>query len=345
LSEAYAGRPACNLCGPCDIGCPTGARASADVTFWPRAVRAGAEVRTGCRVREISVSSDGRARGAVYYDRDGALHEQRAALVVLACNGVGTPRLLLNSRSAQFPDGLANRSGLVGKNLMFHPFASLSGVFASELDGLQGPIGSVLFSHEFYETDPGRDFVRGFGLQIVRPSGPLHTALGGFTSTRVPWGATHHTVFDERFRHLINVGVMGEDLPETVNEVVLDPQLTDAHGIPAPLVRYRLSDNSVRMLEFGVARAAEALQAAGAREVLTCNPMRASGWHLLGTCRMGSDPRASVVDGWGRAHDLDNLFIVDGSVFVTSGAVNPTTTIQAIALRTADFIKRTRGQA
>jgi choline dehydrogenase-like flavoprotein len=344
LSEAYDGRPACNLCGPCDVGCPTGARASADVTFWPRAVRAGAEVRTGCRVREISVSGDGRARGAVYYDRDGGLHEQRADLVVLACNGVGTPRLLLNSRSALFPDGLGNRSGLVGKNLMFHPFASVSGVFGSELDGLQGPIGSVIFSHEFYETDLGRGFVRGFGLQIVRPSGPLHTALGGITSTRVPWGSAHHNVFDERFRHIINIGVMGEDLPEPTNEVVLDPELSDAHGIPAPLVRYRLSDNSLRMLEFGVARASEALQAAGASEVLTLNPMRASGWHLLGTCRMGPDPSASVVDGWGRSHDVDNLFIVDGSVFVTSGAVNPTTTIQAVALRTADFIKRSRGR-
>ncbi len=345
LSEPYDGRPACNLCGPCDIGCPTGARASADVTFWPRAVRAGAEVRTACRVREITVSADGRATGALYYDRDGALHEQRAPLIVLACNGVGTPRLLLNSRSARFPEGLANRSGLVGKNLMFHPFASVGGVFSAELDSLQGPIGSVIFSHEFYETDPRRDFVRGFGLQIVRQTGPLNTALGGITSTRVPWGQAHHQVFDERFRHMINIGVMGEDLPETINEVVLDPELTDAHGIPAPQVRYRLSDNSVRMLEFGVARASEVLQAAGATEVFTSNPMRASGWHLLGTCRMGQDPRQSVVDDWGRAHDVENLFIVDGSVFVTSAAVNPTTTIQAVALRTADYIRRTRGRA
>jgi choline dehydrogenase-like flavoprotein len=345
LSEPYDGRPACNLCGPCDIGCPTGARASADVTFWPRAVRAGAEVRTGCRVREITVSAGNRATGALYYDLDGALREQRAPLIILACNGVGTPRLLLNSRSAQFPDGLGNRSGLVGKNLMFHPFASVGGIFSEELDSLQGPIGSVIFSHEFYETDPQRDFVRGFGLQIIRQSGPLHTALGGVTATRVPWGAAHHQVFDERFRHMINIGVMGEDLPEAINEVVLDPELTDTHGIASPLVRYRLNDNSLRMLEFGVARASEALQAAGATEILTCNPMRPSGWHLLGTCRMGDDPRRSVVDEWGRAHDVDNLFIVDGSVFVTSAAVNPTTTIQAVALRTADYIQRTRGLA
>jgi choline dehydrogenase-like flavoprotein len=233
----------------------------------------------------------------------------------------------------------------VGKNLMFHPFAAVGGVFPDPLGSALGPIGSVIFSHEFYETDLRRGFVRGFGLQIVRQSGPVHTALGGFTTSRVPWGAAHHRVFAERFDHIINIGVMGEDLPETINEVVLDPDLADAHGIPAPLVRYRLSDNSERMLEHGVARASEALEAAGATEVLVSSPLRPSGWHLLGTCRMGDDAAGSVVDRWGRAHDVENLFIVDGSIFVTSAAVNPTTTIQALALRIADYIKRTHGRA
>jgi choline dehydrogenase-like flavoprotein len=345
LSESYDGRPACNLCGPCDLGCPTGARASADVTFWPRALRHGVDLRTGCRVREITLDENGRARGALYYNHDGSLHEQRAPLVILAANGIGTPRLLLNSRSARFPNGLANRSGLVGKNLMFHPFAAVSGVFAEPLDGWAGPVGSVIFSHEFYETDPQRDFVRGFGLQIVRQSGPLHTALGGFTLTRVPWGETHHAVFAERYGHMISIGVMGEDLPEAVNEVLLDAELSDGHGIPAPRVCYRLSDNSLRMMDFGVACAGDALRAAGATSVLVNNPLRPSGWHLLGTCRMGEHPTGSVVDRWGRSHDVDNLFVVDGSLFVTSAAVNPTTTIQALALRTADYIRRTRGRA
>jgi choline dehydrogenase-like flavoprotein len=338
VAEDYDGRPGCNLCGPCDLGCPTGARHSADVTFWPRALRAGAELRTGCRVREITLHSDGRARGAVYYGPDGSLDEQTASLVVMACNGIGTPRLLLNSRSTAFPDGLANRSGLVGKNLMFHPFASVAGIFAERLDSYEGPIGSLLFSHEFYETDPARNFVRGFALQAVRQSGPLNTALGGFVAQRVPWGEHHHAEFARRSSHMINLGVLGEDLPETVNEVVLDPALTDSAGIPAPVVRYRLSDNSKRMLDYGVARAVEVLEAAGATEVVWANPFRASGWHLLGTCRMGEHPNGSVVDRWGRSHDVPNLFIVDGSVFVTSAAVNPTTTIQAVALRTADHI-------
>jgi choline dehydrogenase-like flavoprotein len=339
IARDYDGRPACNLCGPCDVGCPTGARSSADVTFWPRALRHGAELRTNCRVREITVGPDGRARAALYYDAEGALREQTAPLIVLAANGVGTPRLLLNSRSAAFPDGLANRNGLVGKNLMFHPFAAVGGVFAEELDSYWGPIGSMLFSHEFYETDERRGFVRGFGLQAVRQTGPVSVALGGFTAHRLPWGDAHHDRFAERSARMANIGVMGEDLPETINEVTLDPALVDGDGIPAPLVRYRLSDNSLRMLDFGVARATEALQAAGAKEVLVRNPLRQSGWHLLGTCRMGDDPSRSVVDRWGRAHDVPNLFVVDGSLFVTSAAVNPTTTIQALALRTADYIK------
>ncbi|MCC6626192.1 MAG: GMC family oxidoreductase [Chloroflexi bacterium] len=335
-------RAACNNCGPCDLGCPTGARSSADVTYWPAALALGVDLRTHCRVREVTIDAQGRARGVLYYDAAGQLREQLAPLVILAANGIGTPRLLLNSRSPQFPDGLANRSGLVGKNLMFHPFAAVTGVFDEPLDSYQGAIGSLIFSHEFYETDTRRGFVRGFGLQVVRQSGPLHTALGGFVGQRVPWGRAHHQIMAERFPHLINLGVMGEDLPETINEVTLDPDLTDAHGIPAPLVRYRLSDNSTRMLDYGVARATEALQAAGARTVLATSPLRPSGWHLLGTCRMGDFPMGSVVDRWGRAHDVPNLFIVDGSLFVTSAAVNPTSTLQALALRTADYIVRER---
>jgi len=339
------GRRPCNLCGPCDLGCPIGALSSADVTYWPAALRLGAELRTGCRVREITVDARGRARGARYYDRAGRIREQRAPVVIVACNGIGTPRLLLNSRSRHFPDGLANRSGLVGKNLMFHVFASVGGIFPAALDTFKGPIGTGLFSHEFYETDPARGFVRGYQLQMGRQSGPLSTALGGQPAARVPWGAEHHAAFAARYGSTGYLGVMGEDLPEPANEVVLDPHLTDAHGIPAPLVRYRLSDNSQRLLAHGVARAGEALRAAGATTIVSASPLRPSGWHLLGTCRMGDDPGAAVVDRWGRAHDVDNLFVVDGSVFVTSAVGNPTTTIQALALRTADHLIRARGTA
>ena len=128
---------------------------------------------------------------------------------------------------------------------------------------------------------------------------------------RVPWGDKHHAVFAERYGRMINIGVMGEDLPETVNEVVLDPELTDGHGIPAPLVRYRLSDNSVRMMDFAVMRAGDALRAAGAHEVLEQNPLRPSGWHLLGTCRMGDIPTArwSIVGGARTTSPISSLWM------------------------------------
>ena len=340
ISAPYGeGRQPCNNCGPCPLGCPIGASSSAEATYWPLNLRLGVELRTRCRVREITTERDGRLRGALYYDADGQLREQTAPIVIVACNGVGTPRLLLNSRSRHFPDGLANHNGIVGKHLMYHAIAGAGGIFAEDLESYKGPSAACIFSNEFYETDERRGFVRGYQLQISRQSGPLGAALG---PTRLPWGRDHPAAFKRRFGRYGVIGVTGEDLPEACNEVVLDPTLTDAHGIPAPLVRYRLSENSLAMLAHGVARATEALQASGATEIFTNTTAQKVGWHLLGTCRMGDDPARAVVDRWGQAHSVPNLFIVDGSTFVTSAGTNPTTTIQALALRTADHILRQR---
>ncbi len=332
------GRQVCSACGPCDLGCPTGALSSAQVTYWPEALAAGADLRTRARVRQITVDGAGRASGADYYDATGQLQEQAARTVILACNGVGTPRLLLNSVSERFPAGLANGSGLVGKRLMFHPFGCVTGVFAEPIDAYQGPIGSFLYCHEFYETDRRRGFVRGVQLQLNRDSGPLAAALGGFTGHPAAWGADHHRQVRERYGHSLNVGVLVDDLPETHNAVTLSPSLSDGNGIPAPRISYTVSENSRRALDFGLDRAAELLTAAGAHTVRRDPLVRESGWHLMGTARMGEDPARSVVDRWGRAHEVPNLFVVDASVFVTGAAVNPTTTIQAIALRSADWL-------
>ena len=340
ITRPYDGRAPCNNCGPCDIGCVPRAKASADVTYWPKAVQSGAILKTGARVREITLGDDGMAEGAVYYDRDGRLHEQKARVVVLACNGVGTPRLLLNSKSAAFPDGLANSSGLVGKNLMFHPYAMVTGVFEDDLEGHKGPVGCAILSQEFYETDASRDFVRGYTFQIDRSSGPVNTALGGIGGhDPIPWGDDHHGVLAERLGHTITIAVIGDDLPEEHNTVTLDPNLTDSDGIPSPMITYTLGENSNRLVDHGIARASEALEAAGARKVLVNPLLRPGGWHLMGTARMGTDSSGSVVDGSGRSHDVKNLFVIDGSVFVTGGAVNPTSTIQALALKIADGVK------
>lgn len=334
-------RGACNYCGPNGLGCTQKAKASTDVTYWPLALQNGAKLRTRCRVSEVTVDDSGRVTGASYYDRNGRPRHQRARSVVLAANGIGTPRLLLLSKSEAHPQGLANSSGLVGKNLMFHPYAMVTGVFEEDLQSFRGPQGNVIMSQEFYETDVRRDFVRGYTYQVVRESGPAWTARGGFGSP-IPWGERHHAEFARRFGKGMTFAVIGEDLPEPRNGVSLDPELTDGDGIPAPRIVYKLSDNSRKLLDHGIGNARAVLKKAGATDVLVNSLLRPGGWHLMGTARMGDDPRDSVTDPRGQTHDADNLFIVDGSVFVTCAAVNPTPTIQANALRTADYICRER---
>lgn len=333
------GRAACVNLGHCIGGCAQGAKASTDITYWPQAVRKGVQLRTGCRVREITVDERGMASGAVYFDAEGNEHFQPAEMVILACNGIGTPRLLLNSTSRLFPLGLANRSGMVGRNLMFHPYASIRGFFDEPLDGHRGP-HIVAWSQQFYESDASRGFVRGYTYQFGRGMGPVATATQGMAAGLIPWGAGHHQAYRRLFERSAGMLSICEDLPEPHNRVTLDPDLCDGHGIPAPRIHYRLSENSLRMLDHSVARGAEILRAAGARDIVTQSPLPYAGWHLLGTARMGRDPERSVVNEWGRSHDVRNLFIVDGSVFVTSGGVNPTATLQAVALYIADRIKR-----
>ena len=338
-TQPYNGRDQCINLGACIYGCAQGAKASTDITYWPEAVRAGVELRTWCRVKEINVGDDGLASGVTYFDEDGVEQFQPAHVVIMACNGVGTPRILLNSVSKQFPDGLANSSGLVGKNLMLHPYASIQGVFEEPLDGYRGPHDSI-WSQEFYETGEERDFIRGFTYETTRGRGLVATALTGVHSGRIPWGAGHHDAYRKLHNRIAGMVAICEDLPEEHNSVTLDPSIKDAHGIPAPKMTYSISDNSQKMLDFAVARATETLRAAGATDVIIESPLASGGWHLMGTARMGKAPQTSVVNEWGRSHDVKNLFIVDGSIFVTSAGVNPTRTIQTLALYITDQIKK-----
>jgi choline dehydrogenase-like flavoprotein len=338
ITEDYDGRAKCINLGACGAGCAQEAKGSADVTYWPHALRAGVELRTRCRVREITVDEAGMATGAVYYDGNGDEQVVKAHVVVMACNGIGTPRLLLNSKSDRFPDGLSNSSGLVGKNLMFHPYAWIQGVFDEEMDGFIGPMKAIR-SQQFYETDPSRDFVRGYTFEITRGMGPVRTVQAGMRHGRIPWGADHHRAFRQMHNRVTGMVAVCEDLPEEHNQVTLDPVLKDSDGIPAPNISYTLSDNSRKMMDHAIDRARELLEAAGARDILAESPISWGGWHLMGTARMGVDPARSVVNEWGRSHDVKNLFIIDGSIFVTSAGVNPTSTIQALALYVADQMK------
>ena len=187
-------------------------------------------------MREITTNDQGMASGVVYYDADGVERFQPADVVILACNGVGTPRLLLNSRSAQFPDGLANPSGLVGKNLMFHPYAR-SAAISTRAGRLARP-GNGIWSQEFYETDRSRGFVRGYSYSS-RAAGPVKAAVIGMAVGRLPWGEDHHRVYRKLFGHRTGMVAICEDLPEEHNRVMLDPELKDSHGIPAPKIDYR----------------------------------------------------------------------------------------------------------
>ncbi len=338
-STDYEGRAHCINLAHCTSGCTQGAKASTDITYWPHAIRAGVELRTRCRVREIATNEHGMASGVVYYDPDGVERFQAAEVVILACNGIGTPRILLNSASGRFPNGLANASDQVGRNLMFHPYAAIHGYFDEETDGYRGP-GNCIWSQEFCETDRSRGFVRGYTFEFVRGQGAVMAAVQGMQTGRLPWGAGHHAAYRKLLAHRTGMVAICEDLPEQYNRVTLDPVLKDGHGIPAPRLDYTLSENSRRMLDHAVARGSEILRAAGAYDIVTEAPIRSNGVHLMGTARMGTDPERSVVNEWGRSHDVKNLFIVDGSIFVTSAGLNPTRTIQALALYVADNIKR-----
>jgi choline dehydrogenase-like flavoprotein len=348
-SKPYEGRNQCGLRGTCRTGCPEGAKASVDITHLPAALKHGLRLISGARVREITVDDQGLASGARYVDRNGREREQRASVVILCANSIGTARLLLLSKSAKFPDGLANSSGLVGKNLMLHPYASVEGHFDEPLESWLGPAGQPIQSLQWYESDPSRGFVRGAKWHVLPGGGPL----GGPPPVGQPlsevWGANFHRRRQKVFGNTFEWGIMADDLPEPDNRVELDPELTDSDGIPAPKVIYSYSENTKRLLDFHIDRAKEAMWAAGAREISVRPPLsdrsqnnsgatlRATG-HLMGTARMGHDPSSSVVNQWGRAHDVPNLFIYDGSVFVTSSGFNPTGTICAVALRSVKHL-------
>jgi choline dehydrogenase-like flavoprotein len=330
----WNGRPACINAGTCRVGCKISSKSSIDVTYIPKAERTGkVHIRTECMARKISVGPDGKARSVVYFDPDGIEKEIFARVIVVAGNAVETPRLLLLSKSREFPDGLANSSGLVGKNFAEHLSVFAYGIFAERLDPWRGvPTGGMM--QDFYATKPGNGFARGWTTAVENePQWPMATAHG------IPgWGAEHKARVKEVFGHRVGLASDGEQLPDERNRVRLDPSVKDNYGIPVPQIINTHGDNDLAMVKAISSRLAEILEAAGAREVHVEKCTAGASSHYLGTCRMGKDPQASVVDPWCRSHDVPNLFIGDGSVFVTAGGVNPALTISALATRTAEGI-------
>jgi len=335
-TRPYDDRAACDFRSYCPFGCPQGSLSTADVTYWRKALKPngkGVDLRTNARVREITLHPDGRASGALYYDGEGRLQDIRAKVVILAAGGIGTPRLLLHPSSPSHPHGLANSSGLVGRNLMVHIQSFAVGLFSEPVQDWRGTWGGSIASRQFYETDPRRDYLRGFVMSGCPGWSPLNLAL-----QVAPCRADHHAAIDRRLNHEVAIFLCGEDLPQERNRVELDWDNLDAFGMLGAKTYYSLDENGKRLGADMIRHGRELLQASGAISVRDFGLTPLLGWHLMGTARMGRDSTTSVTGSHGRTHDVQNLFIADGSSFATGGGVNPTSTIQALALRCAAHI-------
>jgi choline dehydrogenase-like flavoprotein len=341
-TRPYGALRPCTQRATCMWGCVEGAKGSVDRTHWPDNIKKGVQLITGARVRKLETNGQGLVTGAVYVDRNGVEHLQKAAVTILGASGIGTPRLLLLSANSKQPNGLANSSGLVGRRLMMHPFGTVVGLFDEDLGSTHGLWGQHIHCLEFYETDASRGFRRGAKWGLQPTGGPLSMTRCYPWGDNPIWGKDFHQHLRQRLGHSAMWGIIAEDLPEEENRVVLDPVLKDSDGIPAPKLIYRMSDNSKRLLQFHLARARESLEAAGAYETVIAPLIRETGWHLLGTTKMGVDRATSVVDAWGRCHDVPNLYIFDGSIWPTSSGMNPTATIAAMALRCAEHLLEQR---
>jgi choline dehydrogenase-like flavoprotein len=342
ISEDYNGRQGCNLCGYCDAGCPRRALSTGAHGFAYAAVEAGADFRTGVRATRIVTDAEGRASGVEYTDlSDGSGHAIEAPVVVLACNAVGSPRLLMLSADDRRPDGLGNSTDQVGRYLHTHGYALADLWLEDSTEHFKGPLGAALYSQEFYDTDPERGAVNGITMTFAASFGPALISLGGITGqSMVPWGADHHAAFDRAFDHHLFCAVQSEDLPRADNRITLDLELVDSSGLQAPRIHYELHENDRRLLEFGLDRVRDVGREIGAYKIdvqpLDDDNYSPPGWHPMGTCRMGDDPAGSVVDSHHRVWDTPGLLVCDMSSFVTGGAGNPAATVAAMALRCAD---------
>ncbi len=343
LSQPYLGRAACIHCGYCEgFGCEVGAKSSSLAALMPLALQTGrCEIRPLSYVRRIEIGQDGRVIGALYFDSSGREVFQRSKAVVVCANGAETPRLLLMSKSNRFPQGLANSSGAVGKYLMFDNGGFAAGVFEHPLNEYKSVVVTRVL-HDFYRSDPKRGFYGGAGLDARFDTYPAAFALDGLPKDTPQWGSQWKRSVEQSYTRMMGVLAHSTCLAVEDNSISLDGEVKDAWGLPAIRVTFQNHPDDMKTLLFCAERQKELLWAAGAKSVwvdpATLEETTFS-VHLMGTCRMGDDPKASVVNRWNRAHDVPNLFVVDGSSLVTSARQQPTATIQALAYRCADHIQ------
>ena len=344
LSKEHNGRPPCMHCGFCmGYGCEANAKSSTLAAMIPLAEASGhCEIRPLSTVFRIETNEQGRASEVAYVDAGGVQHAQKAKAVIVAANGVETPRLLLLSESSRFPAGLANGSGLVGKYLMPNGHSVTQAVFDEPLNEYKS-VQVTRIVHDFYDHDPKRGFYGGGGIdaRAFIQATPILFSETGLPPGSPRWGKAHKDLLRHIYTRRLAVLTSSTSLAQESNNVTLDPGLKDAVGRPAARITYQDSENDLSMIRFMQDRAVELLDAAGAntiwREPVQSETIFA---HLLGTCRMGDDPASSVVDRYHRSHEVSNLFICDGSSMVTSGRGQPTMTIQALAFRASEHIAR-----
>ena len=341
LSRPHNGRQACQNCGFCQgYGCEFGAKSSTLAAMIPLAERTGkCEVRADSYVRKVELNAAGRATGVIYFDAAGKEQLQKAKAVILSCNGAETSRLLLMSRSNQFPQGLANSSGIVGKHLMFNGGAIVPGIYEHPLNEYKGAQVTRI-ALDWYDSDPKRGCYGGGGLDARADIMlPIFFAMNGAAPGQRNWGADYKRYLEHGFTRQMTVMAHTTSLPVANNSVSLDPSLKDERGLPAMRITYRDHEDDLKFERYMQQRAIEVHQAAGAKEIAPLPiEVQTLAVHLLGTCRMGNDPRSSVVDRFHRTHDVKNLFICDGSSMVTSGRGQPTMTIMALAFRAGEKI-------
>ncbi len=325
------GRGGCRQIGFCFQGCKSGAKWSTLNAEIPKGEATGnLEVRPQSQAIKIEHDAKGKVTAVVYADKDGTLQRQKARAVAVAGNSIETPRLLLNSQSSMFPNGLANSSGQVGKNYMRHLTASVYGIFEQPVRMYRGTTMAGIVRDEA-KNDPARGFVGGYELETLSLGLPF---MAAFLNPGA-WGRGFTTALDA-YENMAGMWIVGEDMPQETNRVTLDAKEKDKFGMPVASVHFDDHPNDVAMRNHAWKQGQAMYHAVGATRTLPTPPYPST--HNLGTSRMSEKPRDGVVNKFGRAHDVPNLFVSDGSQFTTGGAENPTLTIVALAIRQADAI-------
>ncbi|SHG67066.1 GMC family oxidoreductase [Marivita hallyeonensis] len=323
----------CQQTGFCFQGCKWGAKWSAGYVDIPEGEATGnLEVRPQSHVARILHNDAGKVTGVEYYDADGTLQMQKARIVCVAGNSFESPRLLLNSASAMFPDGLANSSGQVGRNYMRHMTGSVYGVFDKPVKMWRGTTMAGIIQDEA-KHDPSRGFVGGYELETLSLGLPFMAAFldpGG-------WGREFTSALDQ-YENMAGMWIVGEDMPQETNRVTLNHDVKDQFGLPVANVHFDDHPNDIAMRNHAYKQGQAIYEAVGATRTFPTPPYPST--HNLGTNRMSANARDGVVNKWGQTHDIANLFISDGSQFTTGAAENPTLTIVALAIRQADHIAR-----